>query len=163
MMKMNVRSFLGLFCLLILTSFSIVKMDRSTIYGALAGNSEASIDVELSRLDGEQNNALVNAYKGALRMKKAAFVKGPPNKLKMFKSGAHLLEEKIKEYPTNPEFRFLRLLIQEHAPKILKYNKNLDEDKKLIIDGFNKLEPDLKAVVKNYAAGSKIIHTDDLQ
>ncbi len=75
------------------------------------------------------------AYQGALYMKKADFVKGVKDKIKTFKKGAQILEDEIAKKPSNAEFRFLRLAVQEHAPRILKYNKNINEDKKAVIDG----------------------------
>jgi hypothetical protein len=155
-------SYSVIFLLLILSAFKVIVTDRSTFYEALSGKSEADIDRELSRLNAEKSTSIVNAFRGALHMKKAGFVKGSGNKVKMFKSGALLLEEEIKGNPKNVEYRFIRLSIQENAPKILKYNKNLNEDKKMIIEGFKKLDPELKKVVKNYADKSDFLKIDDL-
>ncbi|MCE7041581.1 hypothetical protein [Dyadobacter sp. CY312] len=150
-----------IFLLLILSAFKVIVTDRSIFYEVLSGKSEANIDRELSRLNTEKSTSLVNAFKGALQMKKAGFVKGAGNKVKMFKNGALLLEEEIKSNPKNVEYRFIRLSIQENAPKILKYNKNLNEDKKLIIEGFKKLDPELQKVIKNYAEGSDFLKIDN--
>jgi len=156
-------SYSVVFLLLALCAFDIKGIDRSALYAVLAGNSEVEVDKELKRLDAEKSTSLTNAFEGALKMKKAGFIKGAGNKVKMFKSGALLLEEEIRSNPGNTEYRFIRLSIQENAPKVLKYNKNLSEDKKMIVEGYKRLDPDLKKVVKNYAAGSDIIKIDDLK
>jgi hypothetical protein len=140
----------------------VKALDRSAFYEALSGNSEQSIDNELKQRDRDKSSPLNNAFKGALLMKKAGFLKGAGSKVKMFKSGAVLLEEEIKKDPKNIEYRFIRLTIQENAPKILKYNKNLNEDKKLIIENYGKLAPDLKKVIKSYTSGSAILKMDEL-
>lgn len=152
-----------LFLSVFFLAFQSINLDRSAFYKALSGSSETAIDPVLRKLEEGKGNAESDAFTGALRMKKAGFVKGAGNKVKMFKSGALLLEDQIKNFPKNVEYRFLRLSIQEHAPKILKYNKNLDEDKKMIISAYAKMDPDLKKVIKNYASSSKIINQDDLK
>lgn len=96
-------------------------------------------------------------------MKKAGFLKGVNNKVKTFKKGAGLLEGEIRIIRDNVEYRFLRLIIQEHAPKILKYNKNLEEDKKVVLTGYEKLDPDLQKIIKNYSASSGVIKKEDLK
>ena len=96
-------------------------------------------------------------------MKKASFVKGVNGKVKTFKKGAKLLEAEIKNNPENAEYRFLRLTVQEHAPNILHYNKNMDEDKSVIIKGYDKFDPALKSIVSAYSNSSKIIKLSDIK
>ena len=149
--------------LILISSFVLRSFDKDSYYEALSGQSEESIDKEIAKLDNEKKGSLNNAYLGALLMKKAGFLKGVNNKIKTFKRGAGLLEEEIKSNPNNTEYRFLRLTIQEHAPKILKYNKNLEEDKRVVISGYKKLEPDLQKIIKNYSANSGVIKMEDLK
>ena len=40
----------------------------------------------------------------------------------------------------NVEYRFLRLPIQEHAPKIIKYQKDIQKDKEMIIREYKNLD-----------------------
>lgn len=156
-------SYTVVFFLLVFCAFKIKSVDRLSFYKVFAGKSEAEIDKELKILQAENGSSLKNAFVGALKMKKASFIKGAGNKVKMFKSGALLLEEEIKGNPGNIEYRFIRLSIQENAPKVLKYNKNLNEDKKLILEGYHRLDPDLKKVIKNYAVGSDVLKMDDVE
>jgi len=58
-------------------------------------------------------------------MKKAGLVAGVGNKLKVFKTGLQELEASIKQDNTNAEYRFMRLMIQENAPGILGYKKEI--------------------------------------
>jgi hypothetical protein len=50
----------------------------------------------------------------------------------MFKSGRSKLESAITKDKENTEYRFLRLIIQEHAPRIVKYRNELEKDSKWI-------------------------------
>lgn len=149
---------------LIFITFATQKgFDKATYYNALSSNSEEQVDNEITKVDDEGESSLFDAYMGTLLMRKAGFEKGPPNKLKTFKKGTKLLEKEIRNDPKNAEYRFLRLIIQENAPKILGYNKNLNEDKQLILDEYDKSEPELKKIIKNYSANSRIIKTNDLK
>lgn len=155
-------TFFGFIFIVLFSSFVNKEVDRSEFYKAFSGKTEQELDEMISLLEKEKSTSATLAYQGALYMKKANFVKGVNNKIKTFKKGAHILEDEIAKNPSNAEFRFLRLAVQEHAPKILKYNKNISEDKKAIINGYKSFDPELKKIVKNYAAGSAVIKIDDL-
>lgn len=153
-------------CLALLLGAAVsaqAQIDKDNFYEALSSGEEDSIDKMLSKLESEKSTPKVNAYKGALTMKKAGFVKGVGGKVKTFKKGAHLLEDEIKSNPGNTEFRFLRLTIQEHAPGILKYNKEIDADKQAVVSGYARLDADLKNVIAGYAKDSKVLKESDLK
>ena len=152
-----------LLCLLTAFACAFSQADKRAFYKALSSGDEAVIDKYLASLDKEKATSRINAYKGALIMKKAGFVKGVKGKVKTFKAGAALLEEKIGSNPANAEYRFLRLTVQEHAPNILKYNKQLDEDKQAIIAGYGKLDSDLKSIISDYSKDSKVLQAADLK
>ena len=111
-------------------------VDSDTFYTALSGQSIEKINELISELEGQKASSVNNAYKGALLAKKANFETKASAKIKTFKSGAQLLETEIEKFPKQIEYRFIRLSIQEHCPKILKYNGNINEDAKLIVNGF---------------------------
>ncbi|MEO6287426.1 MAG: hypothetical protein ABIN80_12925 [Dyadobacter sp.] len=159
------RGFVVIYFLLIsaLAALAPAQAQQSTYYKALSSGEEDVINKALARLDGEKVTPRVNAYKGALTMKQAGFVKGVGGKLKTFKRGVQLLDDEIKTNPANTEFRFLRLTIQEHAPGILNYNKELDEDKQAIVSGYSKLNADLKEFISDYAKDSKVLKESDLK
>jgi hypothetical protein len=152
----------GLF-LILCFSFSTFQTDRGIFYKALSATSEGIIDDELKELDRAKPSSQTSAYQGALLMKKAGFEKGVKGKLKTFKAGAKLLEAEIEKNPSNVEYRFLRLTIQEHAPGILNYNKKLEEDKASVIAGYEKLDPVLKSVILDFAQSSKVLKKSDLK
>lgn len=156
-------TFFGFIFIILFSAFVSREVDKAEFYKAFSGKTEEEIDGMISILEKEKSSSLTSAYQGALYMKKADFVKGVNTKIKTFKKGAHILEEEIAKKPSNAEYRFLRLAVQEHAPKILKYNKNLNEDKKAVAEGFKSFDPELKKIVKGYAASSAVLKIDDLQ
>lgn len=138
-------------------------IDKKNYYKVLASGSESLIDEMLQSLDKEKISSSTSAYQGALLMKKAGFVKGVKGKIDTFKKGAALLEKQIQQHASNLEYRFLRLTVQEHAPGILKYNKDIEEDKKLILSNYSKLDATLKEVISNYAQDSKVLSGAELK
>lgn len=111
----------------------------------------------------EPSNVSEKAYKGVLLMKSASAKEGVAEKLETFKAGHELLEGAILEEPTNTEFRFLRLIIQENAPKILGYHKDVKEDKAQIVGSYSQLSKALKDAILNYANHSKILLKEDFE
>src|SRR6202044_3966843 len=81
------------------------------------------------------------AYKGALLMRKAGLLSRPKEKLAAFKSGAALLEGCLANDSTNVEYHFLRLMIQEHAPRIVHYDRDQEQDSRVITRSFRTLSP----------------------
>lgn len=125
---------------------------------ALSGSSEATIKQELSRLEKADAGDETNAFKGALMMKLSAYLKTPKEKLNQFKEGKELLETSIKNQTSNVEYRFLRLLIQENAPKQLKYQTKLEEDAEMIRNGYSKLSVITKNAIRDYAKKSAYLN-----
>ncbi len=104
---------------------------------------------------------LQKAFEGALMMKKAGLLKGAGNKLKQFKAGREKLESSLQTDPGNTEFRFLRLMMQENAPKILGYNDELEEDHQHLRKNFKTLPSSVQQVVIDYSKTSKILKPSD--
>ncbi|MBP6334176.1 MAG: hypothetical protein KA444_01795 [Bacteroidia bacterium] len=97
------------------------------------------------------------AFHGVLQMKKAGLISKAKLKLSNFKDGKHKLESAIIKDSDNIEYRFLRLIIQENAPKILNYKGDLDADKSIIVEKFDQLNEPLKKEVKKYSRQSKVL------
>ena len=148
---------------LALIAFAAAQIERSVFYKTLSSGDESLIDKTIAELEAEKSTSRNKAYVAALTMKKAGFVKGAGEKLKVFKEGARVLEQEIKIQPDNAEYRFLRLTIQEHAPKILKYNKQIDEDKRAVVAAYSKLHPNVQSAVADYAKNSKVLSPSDLK
>lgn len=144
-----------IFLLIPIFSFNTnAQLDRKAIYGALESDSK---DVVQKQLDGIQNlkeSSEVKAFKGALQMKAAQFQKTAKDKMTLFNAGKKVLESEIKSNDGNVEYRFLRLLIQENAPKQLKYNGNIEEDASAIVIGYSKLKESTKTAIEVYAKKS---------
>lgn len=127
------------------------------VYQALFGENINDINAILIQLESEESNTLHKAYYATLKMKKASFIKLPIEKLKTFKKACLELEAIIQSKPEEPEYRFLRCTIQENAPPILKYNKNIEEDCKLIKKNLSKFKSEVISFVRDYAKQSKYL------
>ena len=151
-----------IFAILLISTFWISTIS-TIVYEALKSDSLETVESALTSLNAENANSLNNAYAGALTMKKAGFIKVPAKKVKIFKQGHQLLEGEIAAHPNNIEYRFLRLAVQENAPKILKYDQNIDEDKAMILANYKGLNPQLKKHIQEYSMNSLILKTSDLK
>jgi hypothetical protein len=156
------------FALLYVLSFvfteamSIQKdFDRATFYSVMETGKIEDVNMQLEII---KNSSLPekNAFEGTLLMKKAGMVTVPANKLSLFKAGHKKLEAEIKKDSSNTELRFLRLIIQEHAPGILGYKSELQKDREYIRMNFKKLLPAVQHAVAGYSQKSKILRPTDL-
>ncbi len=147
-----------LFCFV--NSFSISK---ETFYKAFSSVDLQLIDESIATLTSDKQTSLSKAYKGSLLMKRAALVSNVKEKISSFKSGATLLENEIKNKPKSVEYRLLRLAIQEKAPKVLGYNKNMEEDKKVLIKSFSGLDKFLQIQIMDYVKKSSLLTVSDFK
>lgn len=75
----------------------------------------------------------------------------PIRKINLFTEGKHLLEGAVKADPTNVEIRLMRLMAQEHTPKILGYNQNVREDREFLKNQYkNAKDEELRTYIKHY-------------
>jgi hypothetical protein len=149
--------------LLLFCSLNHLQIDKTVFYKVLSSGLEEELDDELLKLSKAGPSSLNQAYRGALLMKKAEFEKGVKGKVKTFRQGARKLEQEIERDPGNVEYRFLRLTIQEHAPGILNYNKEIKADKAVVVNGFSKMDGALRSIVLNYAKDSKVLKEIELK
>ena len=136
--------------------------DIKEFYRVFSSDNLEEVNNDIKNLGSARHLSQFNAYKGAMLMKKAVLEKTPEAKLNTFKTGYRLLEAEISKSPQNSEFRFLRLAIQEHAPEFLKYNKNLQEDGSIVIEGYRKLDPLIQEFILQYGIKSKVLTVNDL-
>lgn len=102
------------------------------------------------------------AYKGAGIALKGRFAKKIKDKREFFIKGVTLLEYTISKSENNIELRFIRLGIQENAPKLLKYKKNIQEDKSYILSHYRTItSADLKQHIKDYISQSKVFTSEE--
>ena len=134
--------------------------DKERYYEVMATNQIQVIDNEIDVLK-KSALASTGAYEGALLMKKAGLVKKGKDKIDLFKAGRKKLEAAIKTDPQNAEWRFLRLMIQENAPKAVNYRNELDADCKFVADNFKALSPVVQKAINNYSKNSKVLNSKD--
>jgi hypothetical protein len=157
---MNIKILPGL--LLLFSVFGVkahtqkAAFDKSAFYSAMAANDVNSINTQLNIVKASSINEK-EAYEGALLMKKAGLVTSPKEKLSLFKAGRLKLEAAIKKDKENAELSFLRLIIQEHAPKIVEYRSNIDADVSIIRSGFKTLSPVVQQAINDYTKKSKVL------
>ena len=151
------------FCLLLLLCLGDTRansknfvFDRSAFYAAMASSNIEEIDAQLTLI---RSSAFTEkeAYEGALMMKKSGLVAKAKDKLSLFKSGRSKLESSLAKDNGNAEFRFLRLIIQEHAPKIVNYRNELEKDSQLIRTNFKTLHPVVQQAIIDYSKKSGIL------
>lgn len=133
-----------------------------SVYAALQSEDSVKINEQLAAVEGSSMKEK-EAYAGALTMKKSGLVKSGLEKLSLFKKGRTRLEASIKQDSSNVEYRFLRLLIQEHVPDFLNYHSKKSEDAKLIRESYNKLSAELQQLIKDYSRNSKVLKPEDFQ
>jgi GTPase SAR1 family protein len=94
-------------------------------------------------------------------MRKSGLLKIPAEKLKFFKEGRIKLETALLKDNNNGEYHFLRLTIQEHAPKIVRYHADIETDRQDIKKSFKNLLPVVQQAIINYSKNSQILRPQD--
>jgi len=136
------------------------SFDRKEFYAVMASGDSKTIDGQISLLkdwDSEEKPA----FEGALLMKKAGLKGGAGKKLNLFKDGHRKLEAAIKKDDDNAEYRFLRLMVQEHAPGILWYKDDLKKDSAYIRQSYKKLPAEVQRAIADYSKTSKVLNPGD--
>lgn len=132
------------------TSFS-----KTEFYKILEDGSTVQLVEFEKKLNSLSTNETQQAYLGTLNMKLSESQKTPAEKVKLFKTGKAQLEKSISSDSKNVEYRFLRLIIQENAPKVLKYNLQIKEDSDLISSNLKTVNSELKSIIQDYSKTSK--------
>ena len=150
---------------MVLPSFGYGKVevkgfDKADFYAVLKTGKMAAIDEEIILVN-ESAISEKGAYEAVLTMRKAGLVKVPAERLKLFKKGRIALETAILNDKENGEYRFLRLVIEERAPKIVKYNHDLETDKLQIKHTFKNLPAVVQNAIIDYSKGSKVLNPQD--
>ena len=134
--------------------------DIAGFYRVIKNGSLDEVEKEIELV----NNASISekeAYEGTLLMRKAGLLKKAKDKIATFKSGRIKLETAIYHNSDNTEYRFLRLMIQEHAPKVTKYRMNVEEDSNFIKKHFKALSTTLQDIIRDYSKTSSLLHSSD--
>lgn len=131
-----------------------------------AANSEETTKKLFDELSSTKKNdiAVLVAYKGAVTTLMSRYTEGFKEKKSFFKEGRDLLEYALETEPENVEIRCIRLSVQENAPKITGYKKNIDEDKQFILDNFALMtDQGAKNFVRGYVAQSEAFSEGEKQ
>lgn len=128
------------FCLI---SFFATSQNIESVrnqYPAAQEDSELATQLyeELSKVS--NTNPVLLAYKGAVSTLQANFAKKVKNKKAFFAEGAQHIEEAVQAAPQNIEIRYIRMSVQENAPKFLGYHDNIEEDKQFILEHLSKTD-----------------------
>ncbi len=103
----------------------------------------------------KNDKTVLVAYKGAVTTMMSKFAEDIKDKKTFFKDGRELLEHAVLTQPENVEIRCIRLSVQENAPKIVGYRKNIEEDKQFILDNYASMtDTGAQEFVKGYAQQS---------
>ncbi|ASU34583.1 hypothetical protein [Mucilaginibacter xinganensis] len=163
-MKMNNKLVILTFFLLTCGFTKVVlaqqKFEKAVFYSVMASGDLESINnqIETVKVSSSPNK---EGYEGALLMRKADKVSGAAKKLKYFKQGRIQLETALLSDNENTEYHFLRLAIEEHAPKIVKYHSDIQNDKLIIQKNFKSLPQSVQKAIIDYCKNSKVLHAED--
>ena len=133
------------------------EINRTAFYKALEENNKELVNAQLKELETAPPGIIRDAFMGTILMKKAGFGAPPALRLKLFKQGRKMLETAIREKPDNAEFRFLRLIIQEHAPGVLGYHNDIQGDSEYIRKSYKSLPDEVQHAIANYNKKSKYL------
>jgi len=136
------------------------KFEKAAFYNVMSAGDVSAIDNEIAIV---QNSSSKNkqGYEGALLMKKADLISGPSKKLKFFKQGRIEMETALMNDPDNTEYHFLRLAIEEHAPKIVRYHADIEADKMIVQNNYKDLSPTVQHAILDYCKKSKVLRAED--
>ncbi len=147
--------FVLFFTTLFLVAPDLTKIREDYINAVHSKENAEKLFHDLADINKSDAKILV-AYKGAVTTLNAKFAKSTKDKKELFKKGATLIEYAVVEDPDNIEIRCIRLGVQENTPKVLKYRKNIPEDKQYILDHYNQITSSkLKSYIKGFILHSK--------
>jgi len=145
-----------LFSLLLLTSYAAVvcaqDLDTLRLLYRDATKSKEQAQAFYEPLAGVTKNdqPVLVAYKGAGLMLLARYEKLTARGPKV-KEAVPWIEQAVADEPDNAEIRLIRLSVQEHLPKFLKYNTNIEDDRQFIQQTLPTVEDaGLKAMINGY-------------
>lgn len=163
---MNIRLKSGFISVLLLLFISVKinahpqKFEKAEFYEVMKSGTLETITNELETVKSAPEKER-DGYEGALLMKKAGLLKKAKDRLASFKQGRIKLETALLADPENTEFHFLRLAIEEHAPRIVKYHSDIEKDKAIVIKNFKGQSPAVRHAILDYCENSKVLHKED--
>jgi len=139
---------------------SAQQFEKAAFYKVMDSGDLSAINAQIEVVKASESNNKIG-YEGALLMRKADKVTLPSQKLKYFKAGRIKLETALLSDADNTEYHFLRLAIEEHAPKIVKYHNDIEQDKAIVQKNFKNLSQSVQHAIIDYCKNSKVLHAED--
>jgi hypothetical protein len=147
---------------LVLNSPDISTTRRLFIKAANSKSEAEKFSSTLTRISNGSSKTLL-AYKAASIIIAGKFASRLEDKKKNAVEGITMLENTVAQDRDNVEIRLIRLSIQENSPRILKYKKNIAEDKTFIVLHYKDQPAALKDFIKAYTRQSKVFSEADLK
>lgn len=98
----------------------------------------------------QSDEPVLVAYKGSGLMLLARYEK-LANRGPKVKEAAQWIEQAVAAEPENAEIRLIRLSVQEHLPRFLKYNQHIEEDRQFVQQALPSIKDEsLKAMINGY-------------
>lgn len=116
----------------------------------------------------ERANPTITAYEAAAKALIAKHSWNPFTKIGSLKEALQLLDDAIQSDQLNAEIRFIRLYIENSTPNYLGMNKNMSNDKEVILNNIKDisrlgLDPTIISYIKEYMSTSVTCTTEELQ
>ena len=143
------------------TTLAQQKFEKAEFYKVMDSGDLTAINSQIEIVQGS-SSPYKEGYEGALLMRKAGKVPVPAQKLKFFKAGRIKLETAMLADNDNTEYHFLRLAIEEHAPKIVKYHFDIEKDKAIVLKNFKSLQQSVQKAIIDYCKNSKVLRAEEL-
>ncbi len=141
---------------------AVEQFDKVEYYRIVKSGNISEVEDEIQLVQASASNTK-DAFTGTLLMKKAGLLKVPKQKLSAFKSGRIKFETSYRADTSNVEFHFLRLIIQEHAPKVVKYSSNIADDAAFIKKNYKNLSSEVRNILIDYSQTSKALKPQDFE
>lgn len=155
------KALAGLITLIFLVQFStdLDSIRSSYFSGPKTEETAKSFNEMMESVDA--STAILKAYKGASFALKAQYGQGIKEKKEFFELAVSNIEAAVQEESDNPEIRLIRLSVQENSPRIVKYKDNMEDDKALILEGFDSLTEAVKKCIRDYATHSNFFSEEE--
>ncbi|MDO5608176.1 MAG: hypothetical protein Q4G08_06960 [Capnocytophaga sp.] len=148
--------------------FIFITVCLSSIFSPLEEVRKAYAEASSSKENAElflKNVAKITAnipaaegYKAVSDILQAKFATDKNKRKELLIKGTTALDDAIQKHPTDYELRLIRLSVQEHTPKALKYQANIEEDAKFLLENYTTQKTDLQKMASEYAKKSKKIN-----
>ncbi|NUY81397.1 hypothetical protein HUK80_10850 [Flavobacterium sp. MAH-1] len=144
----------SILCLFVLASADLTEIRKMYPDASKTEESAKAFHEKLAAVADNDANKVLVAYKGASETLLSKYGNTLGKKTKHMKAGASLIDAAVAAESDNIEIRMVRLSVQESVPKIVRYKKNIKEDKAFIAANYGK-SGNLKEYIKNFILRSK--------